>query len=244
LTEIILNTSLIDVVAEKIRNNILDGTYEPGQKLIVRNIENEMNVSQTPIKAALHRLAAEGYVEALPRRSMIVRRVTYDEYEWNMEMRLILELSVIPEVIKCSIREPSFIADMESHYDRLKDVLERASDERIDYSEWLKHDFSFHSCFVDVHPNLQLRATYAGLRAHMSSFFAFLNDAKHPLTAKHFGMDNTEHMHILAAIKSHDADQLATAVMRHISRPRIHQKGASDVQQRVARFIELYNING
>ncbi|MCL2376242.1 MAG: GntR family transcriptional regulator [Defluviitaleaceae bacterium] len=236
LADIIVNTSLIDIVADKIRSNILDGTYEPGQKLIVKDIESEMNVSQTPIKAALHRLVVEGYVEALPRRSMVVKQVTYEEYELNMELRLILEMSVVPEVIRHSKEVPELITGMEDDLAKMKKILESASGDKIDSRGWLEHDFSFHKRYVDVHPNVQLRAVYAGLRANVSGFFAFLNNMKHPLTISHLTLDYTEHVHILSAIKEHSADKLSNAIMQHITRPRIPEKGVSEVQKRIGRL--------
>ena len=73
---LLVNTSLVDVVADKIRQNIYTGKYEAGKKLIVRELSEEFGVSHTPVKDALNRLISEGYVEALPRRSMVVRTYT------------------------------------------------------------------------------------------------------------------------------------------------------------------------
>ena len=63
---LLVNTSLVDVVADKIRQNIYTGKYEAGKKLIVRELSEEFGVSHTPVKDALNRLISEGYVEALP----------------------------------------------------------------------------------------------------------------------------------------------------------------------------------
>ena len=64
-----VSVSLVDVVTEKIRSNIYSGKYLPGQRLVVREISEELGVSHTPVKDALNRLVSEGYVVALPRRS-------------------------------------------------------------------------------------------------------------------------------------------------------------------------------
>ena len=60
---LLVNTSLVDVVADKIRQNIYTGKYEAGKKLIVRELSEEFGVSHTPVKDALNRLISEGYVE-------------------------------------------------------------------------------------------------------------------------------------------------------------------------------------
>ena len=231
---LIINMSLVDIIVQKIRDNILNGVYKPGQKLIVRDIEEEMRVSQTPIKAALHKLVAEGYVESLPRKSMIVRRVTYEEYEWNMEMRLALELFIVPEIV--GYEDETFIRGMEDDMRNLKKTLNG----KIDYRRWLEYDFSFHKRYVNIHPNGRLSATYSGLQANRSSYFAFLDTEKHPPTENRLMKDYEEHERILAAIKARNVAELAGAIVTHITRPRVPGKASSDVQARVARVCGMY----
>lgn len=56
-----------------IRSRILSGALPPGARMSsVRQIAREMNFSRTVVTDALHRLLAEGYLEARPRHSLLV----------------------------------------------------------------------------------------------------------------------------------------------------------------------------
>lgn len=63
---------LRDDVYRSLRNAIVDGTFEPGEKLADTELERWLGVSRTPIREALLRLARSGLVIAKPGRSTVV----------------------------------------------------------------------------------------------------------------------------------------------------------------------------
>lgn len=65
--------SLRDHVRNQLRMAIISGRFAAGEKLNERALAEEMDVSTTPLKEALRQLEAEGLVEVLPRRGLIVR---------------------------------------------------------------------------------------------------------------------------------------------------------------------------
>lgn len=80
-----------DYVYKTLRNNILNGTYAPGMALYIREISLQLDVSRTPVKEAISRLAYEGYVELLPNRCAIVSRISSTEVVELLELRESLE---------------------------------------------------------------------------------------------------------------------------------------------------------
>ena len=83
--------SLRDLAYEAIRDAILNGGLEPGERVKERDVAAQMNVSTTPVKEALRRLEQEGLVVAQPRRGAVVSslaRVPVHEIE---EIRGLLE---------------------------------------------------------------------------------------------------------------------------------------------------------
>ena len=108
-----ISVSLVDVVTDKIRSNIYSGKYLPGQRLIVREISEELGVSHTPVKDALNRLVSEGYVVALPRRSMVVKEYSNIEFIDNYDQRMMIELYYADEIMKRAKEDPSMLEDME-----------------------------------------------------------------------------------------------------------------------------------
>jgi len=70
---------LRDNVFESIRNAIVDGTFEPGERLKDTELEAWLGVSRTPIREALLRLERAGLIVALPGKATIVAPTNYPE---------------------------------------------------------------------------------------------------------------------------------------------------------------------
>ncbi|WP_178119191.1 GntR family transcriptional regulator [Agrobacterium rubi] len=68
-----LLTSLRDHVHRNLRTAILSGSFAPDERLNERQLAQQLGVSTTPIKEALRQLEAEGLVETLSRRGVIIR---------------------------------------------------------------------------------------------------------------------------------------------------------------------------
>ncbi|GAB5373747.1 MAG: GntR family transcriptional regulator [Acuticoccus sp.] len=65
--------ALRDHVRRKLRTAILSGDLAAGERLNERALADELEVSTTPLKEALRQLEAEGLIEVLPRRGVVVR---------------------------------------------------------------------------------------------------------------------------------------------------------------------------
>ncbi|MGG7567860.1 GntR family transcriptional regulator [Rhodovulum sp. DZ06] len=63
-----------DIIAEAIEGLIFDGSVADGDRLDETLLAEWFNVSRTPVREALHRLAASGLAEHIPRRGVFVRQ--------------------------------------------------------------------------------------------------------------------------------------------------------------------------
>src|SRR5579863_9305397 len=70
---------LRDQVLEIVRNAILDFRYKPGQRLIERELIEQIGVSRTTIREVLRELDAEGLVTTIPQKGAIVVVPTPEE---------------------------------------------------------------------------------------------------------------------------------------------------------------------
>ena len=67
----------VRVVYESLRDEILDLTLAPGSPIDEVQLAERFNMSRTPIREALVRLAGEGLVETLPNRSTMVSNIDF-----------------------------------------------------------------------------------------------------------------------------------------------------------------------
>ncbi|WP_261131652.1 GntR family transcriptional regulator [Bacillus sp. Marseille-Q3570] len=62
-----------------LKDLILEGEFQPGDRLIERELATKLNISRTPIREALFRLESQGFVKTVPRKGVIVTNVSEEE---------------------------------------------------------------------------------------------------------------------------------------------------------------------
>jgi GntR family transcriptional regulator, vanillate catabolism transcriptional regulator len=75
----------------RLRELILTGEFGPGERISEHPLTARLNVSRTPIRLALERLAHEGLLEPYPTGGFIVRRFTLNDVWDGIEVRGLLE---------------------------------------------------------------------------------------------------------------------------------------------------------
>ena len=78
-------------VADALREQMLDGALTNGEKLNETRLAQALGVSRTPLRAALHALAAEGLLEYAPNRGFTVRDFSAELVDEAFEIRAALE---------------------------------------------------------------------------------------------------------------------------------------------------------
>jgi GntR family transcriptional regulator, trigonelline degradation regulator len=74
-----------------LRGAILDFRFQPGQRLVARELMEELQVSRTTIREVLRELAAEGLVTSIPQRGLVVAMPTVEEARELYEVRGAME---------------------------------------------------------------------------------------------------------------------------------------------------------
>mgnify|MGYP006189613975 FL=1 len=83
--------NLQDQLYQRIREGLLVGRFQPGERLKIRDLAAEWGTSPMPVRAALQRLVAEGALEGEPQRSVRVPPMTRERYQNIFQVRLGLE---------------------------------------------------------------------------------------------------------------------------------------------------------
>ncbi len=197
-------TNLNEKVYELIKSRIITLKSPPGCQINVRKLQDELGVSNSPIKSALFRLAGEGMVEISSRRGAFVKDITErDMYEVE-EARIVLEIGAV-EIIAEKITD-----DQLERLERLfKDTL--FDDEEHDYKLFMEKDNLFHLEIIKLTDNQRLLDMYKRLNAHMQIVrFRFTRGR-----SKRLPWTDQDHRNILDALKSRDATKAKTFIKEH-----------------------------
>ncbi|GAC1415291.1 MAG: GntR family transcriptional regulator [Burkholderiaceae bacterium] len=74
-----------------LRQQIIQGTYQAGERLVEERLADVLGVSRTPVRQALTALASEGLVQLFPNRGAMVRSFMPDEVRESYDVRALLE---------------------------------------------------------------------------------------------------------------------------------------------------------
>ena len=71
---------------ESLRELLIKGEYLPGTLLSENELAQQLDMSRTPIRGAISRLEAEGYLETVKNRGILVKEITLKEFLDMMEV--------------------------------------------------------------------------------------------------------------------------------------------------------------
>jgi len=83
-----------------LRDYLMAGQLQPGQKLTLRELAAALNVSPMPVREAVRRLAAEGALEMLPNRRIRVPVVTKSRFRELLRIRIAIEGLAVEEATR------------------------------------------------------------------------------------------------------------------------------------------------
>ncbi|MGW5237319.1 GntR family transcriptional regulator [Monashia sp. NPDC004114] len=120
--------SLRDEVADELRDRIVNGTLEPGQRLVERVLAEELGVSRVPVRDALVQLRGEGFVTEVPRKGVFVTAMSEHDVRELFNVREALEVLAVRLATEgtdqAELRRLREILDQSAAAIRASDVLE------------------------------------------------------------------------------------------------------------------------
>ena len=87
----IMHETMSQRVYGDLRELIMSGRVQPGQRLTLKNLSEAVGTSQMPVREALRQLAAEGALEFLPNKSVRVPVMTKEKFLELLAIRLQVE---------------------------------------------------------------------------------------------------------------------------------------------------------
>ena len=193
---------LRDSAFARIRDAIIDGTLQAGERLLDGELSSWLGVSRTPIREALARLEAAGLVETKPGRYTIVSpidpRTVADAQAVTAAMNELAMRTAVPMLTG------SDLAAMRSANDAFAAALDAG-----DVVAALAADDAFHRIAVD-------RAGNAAVRAVLDQYTPVLRRVERIRFGSMGGRDSVaQHARIIALAEAGDAEAAAVEIRRN-----------------------------
>lgn len=109
-----------DLAYNAIRDAITSGRLEPGAKLSQDTLAGQLGVSRAPVRDALNRLEAEGFVKTVSRKGVVVAAMTTEELLEIFAVRVLVDAYAAG--LACRNMTDSDIARLEQVVGRMDDV--------------------------------------------------------------------------------------------------------------------------
>ncbi|MBX3532596.1 MAG: GntR family transcriptional regulator [Rhizobiaceae bacterium] len=206
-----------ETLTETLRRTLLEmivfGYFERGFRLYPERLAEQFGVSLTPVREALMRLAAEGFIETVQRRGFHVRAPDAKQVVDLWQVRLGLEL-MAGEILIERLAAGAVPMSSIDVLDGLMGQLE-ASPQTIEHRPKLSLNAEFHHRIVELSGNDILVSLYRGIQ--MQLIGEWVQRGLQSWRSR-LGNEAEEHRAIVAALRAMDRDAYATATRHHIGR--------------------------
>lgn len=197
----------VDRAYAMVREGIVRGTYAAAVRITEQEIADALSVSRTPVREALRRLQAEGFLTVLPNVGAVVTPWTDNDTRNVFELRALLEpygaaracMQITPEGI-ATVRR---LAEEQYHESATRG---EGHIERIG-----KLNSAFHRALQDFSGNARLVTLLPGLLEAPMMLKTF---AKYQ--PQHLLRSASHHLEIVSALESRDPEWAASVMRSHI----------------------------
>jgi DNA-binding GntR family transcriptional regulator len=198
VTRAVFREQIKDVLMQR----IVDGEYEPGERIVELRIAEEFGVSQAPVREALRELESLRLVESEPFRGARVRAVRADEIAESYPVRAALEELAAKLAAE---RLAGAAAPLQAGIDAM-----RAAAVDGDLRAFVRHDVAFHRVFVEASANLTLVEVWQSLHVDLRTRFTLIQRLEDLAEVAE------SHVPIMRALDAGDAERAGRVVREHI----------------------------
>jgi DNA-binding GntR family transcriptional regulator len=197
-----LRQSVYDALLEL----VVEGRLRPGQHLVETELAGQLGVSRQPVREALHRLEAEGWVDLRPNQGAFVHVPTDQEVDELLDARALLEVET------ARLAATAATADQLA---RLREICEQgqAAVQAGDTLQFVALNSRFHAELARVAGNAVL-AELAEIVGRRVRWY-------YRLVAPLRGHEScAEHLDMVAALEAGDAERASEIARQHTERTR------------------------
>ena len=198
------SVSNVDRIYQAVKEMAIGFRFKPGERLNEVELSKRLGASRTPLREALNRLSAEGFITFEVGKGFFCREFGPREIYELYQLRSVLEEAAVRLVCE-------FASDAElDELDRF--LVETGPDDGGRSNEALVAlDEHFHETLMDLTRNAEMRRILRNVNARIK-FFRWID------MERRRGETQDEHRMILAALRERNADLCAERMRRHIER--------------------------
>ena len=205
--------SMADVIYEKLKNEIIELEYEPGEQLVEATLAEKLDVSRTPLRQALYRLELEGLVHKKLNGRMQVANMSMKEANKLFGVREVIEGLIAREATQYIVEDKNGDAIIEE----LENAMEymRVAAKAGHRTDVVKYGTHFHALLEvysrnTVAANVLTQINQLVLRYRR---FGVYSDPDYDLQ-----LPVCDHERVLKCIKEKDSEGAEVAMRYHIRR--------------------------
>ncbi|MFC7404180.1 GntR family transcriptional regulator [Georgenia alba] len=192
---------------EELLSRIISSDLEPEDRITIDAVSREIGVSQTPVREALHKLAAEGVVVHHHLSGYrVAPKLSKEQFEHLVEFRLALEPVAARNAAERMSKE--MFGELEHLNSEMATVLTTAESDH-GYAAFSRFDAQFHDAIARGGGNPYIRESLLRLHLH-THLFRLANYQQ--ITTR--AVD--EHAEVLAALRARDPGEAALSMRQHI----------------------------
>lgn len=200
---IIQSKSKNEQVYDYLHSQILHGELAPGSRIIIDQIADELGVSHIPIREAIFRLKADGFISFEPH---IGAKVTELEAKEISEVFQVLEaMEVISGRAACERITSKDIAWLEK-------LMKEMTSVTGDPNQWSIHNKDFHQYICEIAETGLINKV---LREALDHWDRLRHYYLQEVSAKRVAFAQAEHKELFEALKAQDADRFEAVIRKH-----------------------------
>jgi DNA-binding GntR family transcriptional regulator len=164
---VIETRSLREQVYEYLKSEIQAGRLIPGAFIKLNEISAHLGVSKTPLRDAIIQMECEGFVSILPRRGVLLNRLTLAEIKDILEIVGALEGATIRSVFDKIT--PRRIEKMEALNQEMRQCIQKKSFKHFD-PQYYALNIEFHDVFLELSDNTAMKQLMGTMKQRLYDF--------------------------------------------------------------------------
>lgn len=207
--------TLRDRAYNAIKKSILSNEMLPGQSFSIGSLAGELGISETPVREALVKIKAEGFIEYEPHKKPLVAKITEEDVRQAYEIRRLLEPHAASLVIAAITKDPHVEVS-------LKNLLEQAEGlcntppGFTDYELYTSIDLKLNDIFLAASGKTLFREIFNFVNTRSFRIRTFVEAVSKKRQTNIMHLITREHIAIIQAILKGDENEAKRMVSRHL----------------------------